>query len=155
MNVNSENAYNRAAALCAKSEHCISDIRKKLYTWHLEEEEHNKVIDKLIKGKFIDEIRYANAFAREKFIYNKWGTQKITYTLMMKGIPHEIIEQAIEKNIDSEQMENQLTALLNSKIKHIKAKTSQEYKQKLMRFGASRGYTMEQITKAIKDINLD
>ena len=70
-------ALNRAMALCSRTEYCISDIRQKLESWGLESDKAGDVIAILIKENFINEERYAGAFARDKYRYNKWGRVKI------------------------------------------------------------------------------
>ena len=64
-------------ALCAGREMCLSDIRRKLILWGVKSDDTDNILNLLIQGKFIDEKRYAAAFVKDKFRYNKWGKIKI------------------------------------------------------------------------------
>ena len=70
-------ALNRAMALCASREYCSADIRSKLESWGICTTEAEKIISGLIREMFLDDSRYAHAFVRDKFKYNKWGRMKI------------------------------------------------------------------------------
>lgn len=91
-----EAALKRMAALCARSEQCSNDIRQKLYKAGLHEEEVEQVLEQLIEMKFIDDARYAGAFARDKARFAGWGHLKIRAALSAKRIPSDIISEAID-----------------------------------------------------------
>ena len=48
-------AYDKAAFLCSRSEHCSSDIQEKLKLWGLSAEDAELVIAKLVEEKYIDD----------------------------------------------------------------------------------------------------
>ncbi|MBO7337213.1 MAG: regulatory protein RecX [Paludibacteraceae bacterium] len=152
MELNKEQALNRASGLCVKSEHCESDIRLKLRQWNVPSCDVDDVIEQLKKHKFIDEQRYARAFVREKSKFNKWGEIKIKHALYAKGIDDETINEALEENIDKDSESENLVALLKNKRKSIKDDDRQAVRVKLIRFAASRGYSMDQISKALKEV---
>ena len=144
-------AYSRASALCSKSEKCMSDIRKKLFDWHVELEEHDAVIDALVENKYIDEERFATYFVRDKHRFNGWGRVKIRHHLSQKKIPSYLIEQAFEEIKESAYME-MLSHALEVKNRSVKAENTYERRVKLMRFAAGRGYTPDEISKALEDL---
>ena len=69
---------------CSKAEHCIDDVRQKLWTWKVPTEEHDDIINTLIDNNFINEQRYAEAFVKDKFRFNHWGRIKISLMLRAK-----------------------------------------------------------------------
>lgn len=152
MELNKEQALNRASGLCVKSEHCESDIRLKLRQWSITPDDADDIIQQLKKHKFIDEQRYARAFVREKSKFNKWGEIKIKHALFAKGIDSEVINEALEENIDKDNETGNLVALLKNKRKSIKDDDKQAVRIKLMRFAAGRGYSLDQISKALKEM---
>ena len=79
-------ALHRAAALCSSSEHCITDIREKLSRWGIGELDARTIVERLVQERFIDEERYAIAFAKDKFRFSGWGRIKIRYALQQKRI---------------------------------------------------------------------
>lgn len=132
-------ALNKAMKLCSGREFCKSDIRKKAAGWGAGKEDIEKIINVLVKEKFIDENRYAAAYVKDKFNYNKWGRVKIAAGLKMKEIPHETIKQSLE-SIDPGDYIRSLESLISSQRKRIKAKNQFDLKGKLMRYGLSKGF---------------
>jgi regulatory protein len=71
-------------AQCSRRELCCDDIRNKLQIWGIENNDASKIIGILEKENFVNESRYAAAFVRDKFKYNKWGKVKIAAHLKSK-----------------------------------------------------------------------
>lgn len=132
-------SLNKSMAQCSRKEHCTEDIRKKLSLWGVEKEDIEKIIEILVREKFIDDTRYATAFVRDKFKYNKWGKVKIAGHLRSKRLPPEIISTALEA-IDNEQYKKFIRGILESHKRFMKAKNPIELKAKLLRFGLSKGF---------------
>lgn len=145
-------AFSKMSALCAKSEYCIYDIRRKLAKWDMTQEERDNVIALLLKNKFIDEQRYAQAFIYEKFHYNGWGVMKIENELRLRGISQHNINEAKNEISESETLEY-LKQILCAKRPSTHGKTQYEIKAKLYRYAYSKGYTTEQISKVIGDLD--
>ena len=77
-------AYNKAAFLCSRSEHCSFDIQDKLMLWGLSSEDALLVISKLIEEKYLDDERFARAYVKDKFRFNHWGKQKNCFYVALK-----------------------------------------------------------------------
>lgn len=137
--ISTKDAYSRAAALCSRSEKCISDIETKLYQWKLPAKQHEIVIKQLTEEKFIDESRFTSFFVRDKFRFNKWGKVKIAYQLSSKGIAKQIISEALDQ-INADEYESTLKELIQQKERSLKYKDEWDKKQKLLRFVVSRGF---------------
>ena len=89
------------ADLCSRSEQCESDLRKRLYRTTLSNSEKEEIISFLKQNGFLDDLRYARAFARDKVRFSGWGKKKIRLALITKKIaPDNIAEglRAIEDN---------------------------------------------------------
>ena len=63
-------ALEYAKDYCAKEEHCQSDVKKKLHSYGVSEEEADICLAELITEGFINEQRYADLFAVSKFHQN-------------------------------------------------------------------------------------
>ena len=61
-----QEAYLQLAALCAQAEHCQQEMRDKMRRWELDETVQNRIIDRLIKERYVDDERYARAFVKDK-----------------------------------------------------------------------------------------
>ena len=138
-----ENLYkaslSKAMALCSRREYCPEDIRLKLESWGVSEEDANRVIGILIKENFLNERRYAEAFVKDKFNYNRWGKVKIAAHLKMKKIPSGILRSALEC-IDDELYRKTLIDLIVSHRRSVKAKNQYDLKGKLLRYGLFKGF---------------
>ena len=82
-----EQALRALMNVCAKSERAISDVRRSLTRWGVAPEQHQPIIDRLVRERFIDEVRYAEAYVREKLNLSRWGVRKIRAALKAKRIP--------------------------------------------------------------------
>lgn len=145
-----EEAYLKLTALCATAEHCPQEMADKMQRWGIGEEAQQRIIDRLIEGKYIDEERYCRAFVRDKIDYSKWGRRKIEQALFVKRIP-KAIQQQVLGEVDDETYVEILRPLLASKRKGIRADNSYEMNGKLIRFAMQRGFTMDIIRRCIDD----
>ena len=141
----------KAQNLCAGQEKCMLDIRKKLYDWKLPANDHDAVINLLIKDQFINEQRYTLFFAKDKFRFNKWGKIKIEYTLKQKNIPYEYIKNALDE-IPEMEYDKLLENELIKKLKTLKDKDEYTIKSKLVRFASSRGFENGKIFAMVSTI---
>jgi regulatory protein len=132
-------ALNKAMALCSKKEYCCEEIRIKLDSWDVRFPDSEKIINALVKERFIDEVRYANAFTRDKFRYNKWGKIKIASQLKYRKIPKEIIKEALDA-LDYEEYTKLLKNLIDAQRKKIRAKNEYDLRARLMRYALSKGF---------------
>ncbi|MBK7174031.1 MAG: RecX family transcriptional regulator [Bacteroidales bacterium] len=140
-------AFRKAADYCAAQDHCISEVKDKLKHWNVDHTHVGKILERLLSEGFIDEQRYAKAFARGKFRNLQWGRIKIRYELHSKGIPEQMIINALEE-IEEESYTQCLIELAKKKIK---TQGSSE-PLKVMRFLASKGFEPELIRKTMKRI---
>ncbi|MGC8864961.1 MAG: regulatory protein RecX [Bacteroidales bacterium] len=124
---------------CASSERCTREVERKLLQWGYPATKTKDAIDQLKKEGFVDDERYARAFARGKFHNLKWGKLKIVAELKARGLTTTIIQAALE-----EIPEEEYRALVEKELYKKKAslKTSDNWSQRaaLLRFAASRGY---------------
>ena len=143
-----QEAYLQLSALCAQAEHCQREMRDKMYRWELDETVQNRVLDRLVRERFVDDERYARAFVKDKIRYNKWGRRKVQQALWQKGIDSEIQRKVLDE-IDEKEYLDILRPLLRQKRKSIKAQNDYELNQKLLRFALGRGYTFDIIRQCI------
>lgn len=149
--ISESKALSRMANLCARREYCVFDIETKLKRYNLDKETIEKIITRLIKEKYIDEVRYTRGFIKDKIRFNKWGKTKIEFALRQKRVPEDIVAEAFLEYTD-EELNNSLQDLLQAKWKTIKGDSDYEKRNKLIRFGLSRGFEMNNILKCIKNI---
>lgn len=143
-------ALNKAMAQCSRREFCSDDIRNKLQSWNIGDNDADEIIGILIKENFLNETRYARAFVRDKFTYNKWGKIKITAHLKIKKIPFDIIKKSLEY-IDDEAYTKCLKELIASHKRTVKSKNQYDLKAKLLRYGLSKGFESSLLYDILND----
>ncbi|MBQ0087208.1 MAG: RecX family transcriptional regulator [Bacteroidales bacterium] len=140
----------RMMRLCSLSEHCIGDIRKKVE--RVNPDWCDEIVGRLCKEGYIDEMRYARAFARDKSSLAGWGSAKIKVALYAKGIAPSVIEDALGE-IDDVAVRKKLSALMSSKWKSLERESDPfKRKAKLFRYAIGRGYDYEQIKEEYDNI---
>lgn len=137
------------SAMCAAAEHCPHEMREKMARWQLPDDVQERIMQRLIDEKYIDEERYCRFFVRDKIRYNKWGRRKVEQALVMKRIPRDIITAALNE-VDPEEYIAILRPLLQSKRKTIKAASEYELNAKLTRFAMGRGFDMDIIRECVE-----
>ena len=105
-----------------------------------------EVVAKLVEERYVDDLRYATAFARDKASIAGWGEAKIRYMLSSKGIDRELIAQALDE-VDDKRAETRLEKLMENKVRSLK--DDPQRRLKLLRFGLGRGYSYDQVTEII------
>lgn len=145
------NALMRLQDLCARSEQCSYDLMQKLRRWGVPQGDAEKVMEQLYRGRYCDDRRFAEAFVRDKALYNRWGRRKIALGLYAKRIPSGIASDALD-TIDPDEYLATLRALARAKARRLGSLAEYEEKAKLFRFLAARGFESELISKVIKEI---
>ena len=141
-------AYLTLAALCAQAEHCQWEMLEKMRRWEVPEEAQARVMQRLVKERYVDDERYAQAFAKDKIRYNKWGRRKVDQALWQKHIDEDIRKRVLDE-VDDDEYLSVLRPLLKQKRKSTKANSDYELNQKLMRFAMGRGFTFDIIRQCI------
>jgi regulatory protein len=145
-----KDALERLQRLCSKSERCISDVKKKLNEWKVQEDQE-EIISSLVDMKYIDEQRFSNAFVHDKCTFSKWGRYKIKYHLCSKRISDEIIDKALT-TIDDQAYTEMVFAELSKKWNNVKL--PEKRRNALFSFSAQRGYEQELIYRWIDEKNI-
>ena len=149
-----EQALASLMRLCARAERSSGDAMRLMATWLVPEADRQGVLQRLIKDRFIDDSRYAEAFVREKSNLSAWGEYKIRTALRRKGIADDIINSALQQ-MPTEQNLERLTERLKRKMRTIKYDTTYQLKTNLIRHALSLGFTMDDVLKCVEDVMRD
>ena len=137
----------RMRGLCSRREYCRQDIMKKvLAALGGDADEAGRIMDRLVEEKYIDDLRYASAFARDKSSIAGWGATKIRYMLAAKGIDRETIAAALQE-VDEGKASDRLEKLLSAKVRSLK--DDPQSRMKLLRFALGRGYQYDEAAEVI------
>lgn len=135
-------ALTKAMEWCGKSERCSYEVRLKLKSFGISDDQCDMAIDYMTGQKFLDDKRYARFFINDKLKFNKWGKVKLNFMLGQKQICDVIINEALNE-IDHDFYIKTLRDLLVSKVKSVRGTSVFERKGKLANFAQSHGFESE------------
>ena len=130
---------------CSRREYCSADVLKKAEkALNGDRIRARKVLQSLVEDKYVDDLRYSSAFARDKSSISGWGEAKIRYMLSAKGISKDIIALTLA-DIDASKTGARLEKVLENKYRSLK--DDPQWRIKLIRFALGRGYSYDEVTK--------
>ena len=150
--VDKEFVLGKMQALCSKTEKCSFDVEQKIKNYPLDEKDRDWILNQLKEDKFIDDQRFAGFFVKDKFRFNKWGRIKIRHAMHMKKIDDQIIDRALEEQLDEAEYLEVLKELLVSKNRSLKDKNMFSRKGKLVRFATQRGFEPELVFERVEGV---
>jgi regulatory protein len=124
---------------CAYQERSQHETREKIYAEQTFGQEAEQLISKLIEEGFLNEERFALAYAGGKFRMKQWGRNKIRQGLKLKRVPGKLIEKALN-SIDNDTYIRILKSLLTKKDASLKEKNPLKRKQALLNYAVAKGY---------------
>ncbi|MBR1569705.1 MAG: RecX family transcriptional regulator [Bacteroidales bacterium] len=140
----------RLQRLCSRAEYASQDIyRKALKDMEGDGEAAARILSSLVEDRFVDDARYASAFAREKASLQGWGPVKIRFQLRAKGIPDAVIDGALQE-IDPEKAGQKLDGVVAGKYRTLK--DDPQCRLKLLKFALSRGYEYADVEAAVSRV---
>lgn len=146
-------ALTKAERYCAYQERSQQEVRDKLYEWGLWPEAVENIIVQLIGTNFLNEERFAKAYALGKFRQKGWGKIKIKQGLKLKRVPEVLIRKALQQ-IDGDDYEKLLMDILNRKAKTIAEKDPFKRRYKLQQYAFGRGYEGDMISDILKQMEV-
>ncbi|MFN5182276.1 MAG: regulatory protein RecX [Bacteroidota bacterium] len=153
MNKDEINLYlNQLKNWCAYQERCQHDVNEKLRDMKIKftPDERDSIVAQLISENFINEERYALAFAGGKFRIKKWGKLKIKSMLKFKEISDYSINKALQ-SIDSDEYTLVINDLVEKKKRDLKTETNKiKRNYKVLKFVQSRGFETDLILEVLK-----
>lgn len=147
-------ALPKAAAFCAYQERTQQEVRERLAEWAVYGDEAEEVIAELIAQNYLNEERFAKAFAGGKFRVKGWGKRKIQQHLKQRGISGYNLTQAMNE-IETDDYRQTLMNLLDKKRQQLRDDNPLVIKQKLVRFALSRGYETDLIFSVLGGEDVD
>lgn len=149
-NIGTERALQKIRHFCAYQERSHYQVKEKLYSFGLYKQEVESILSQLIEENYLNEERYAIAFAGGKFRVNNWGRIKIRYELKQKMISEYCIKAGL-KSINEEDYLKTLQSLFDAKMKTLVSETNPLLKkQKATAYLLQKGFETELINSLFK-----
>lgn len=132
-----EQALQKLKHYCAYQERSHSEVKEKLNNLGVWKKDQDIIIAQLIEEGYLNEERFAIAFAGGKFRIKRWGRVKISYELKQKQVSAYNIKKALNQ-IDESDYLNTLQKLHKERWNSLK-----EEKDKLTRLAKTRNYLLQ------------
>lgn len=146
--ITEQEALQKLSALCARAEHSSGEMLEKMRRWQLPEDARERVLDRLIDEKFVDDERFARLFVREKIRFDRWGRRKIEQALYQKGVASDISRRVLDE-VDDEAYVAELKKLIAAKRRSVQAESDYELRAKLTKYALGRGFDYNVIRQCI------
>lgn len=148
--IDRKEAFQKALHYCTYRERSQQEVRDKLFSLGLHSNDVENSIADLITGGFLNEERFARAYAGGKFRINGWGKNKIRNGLLQKKVSPKCIELGL-REIDSRDYATKLKKIISSKLKGATKKELLKAKNKAARFAIGRGYESEMVWDILRE----
>ena len=136
---------------CAYQERCHKEVTQKLYDMKMIPEARDQIIVHLLQHNFLNEERFAKAFARGKFRIKHWGKQRIQLELKRKGIHKTIIAIAL-KEINDDDYYQTFNVLAEKKAAALRESNLQKKRKKLADYLFYRGWESHLVYDKIREL---
>lgn len=133
---------------CSYQERTHREVADKLYKMGMIPEAADEITISLMQNNFLNEERFAKAFAGGKFRINKWGKIKIKQALLQKGVSSRNIEIGLAE-INEEDYRQTIRDLIEKKSPTIKTKNTFERKQKLLKYLQQKGFEISLVLEVV------
>lgn len=141
-----------AESYCMRAEHCKSEVQSLLKRHGGSNEQIEAIIRLLEQDRFINETRYALAFARDKYRFAHWGALRITQELRARKISQTDIENALQTIREEFDLAEDARRIILKKYTSMHKSDRRKVYTGLMRFGLYRGYDYELLHQIIGDV---
>jgi regulatory protein len=146
-----EQAFQKIKQFCAYQERCHREVTDKLYSFGLYKKDVEIILSNLIEENYLNEERFAIAFAGGKFRMKQWGRVKINHELKQKGVGSYCVALAL-KEIGEETYLATLKTLATKKWDSLKEEQYLNRQAKTAAFLLQKGFEQHLIAAAIDEI---
>ena len=145
-----EQALQKLKHYCAYQERCHAEVKEKLFSLGIWKKDHDEIVATLIEESYLNEERFAIAFASGRFRIKQWGRVKIKYELKQKKVSEYSIKKAL-KQIDEEEYMKVLDKLAKEKYASLKNEQHLIRKKKTIDYLMQKGFEPQLITNSLAE----
>ena len=147
-----DEATKRMERYCAYQERCHKEVHQKLYEMRMIPVAVDQIIDHLLRHNFLNETRFAQAFARGKFRAKKWGRNRIVNELKLREISKYNIQIALKEIPDSEYYNTFEVLAEKRMLQLVSEKNLQKKRKKLADYLFYRGWESELVYGKVNEV---
>ena len=145
-------ATTRLESYCAYQERCHKEVQQKLREMKMIPTAVDLIILHLLQHNFLNETRFAQAFARGKFNHKKWGKQRIVRELKYRNISKYNIDLAL-KEIPVKDYLNTFNSLTEKRFLQLTSETNlQKKRKKFVDYLLYRGWESNLVYEKVREL---
>lgn len=146
-----DEATKKMESYCAYQERCHKEVLEKLKGMNMIPEAIDHILGHLIQENYLNEERFAKAFARGKFSVKKWGTNRIIRELKFRDISVYNIKSALAE-IQNEDYLTTFDELAKKRLGQITEKNPLKRKKKLADYLLYRGWESHLVYEKVGEL---
>lgn len=135
---------------CSYQERCHAEVTQKLFALKIPIFEQDKIVVHLIEHNFLNEERFAIAFAVGKFHQKKWGKIRIKNELKLRAISNYLITKALQ-SIDEVEYLATFELLFEKACHQVLEQNKLKKKKKIQEYLLRKGWESELILTKCKE----
>src|SRR5690606_9327168 len=144
-------ARQKIEKFCAYQERCHQEVHEKLRSFRLNDNEIGELIAHLIDHNFLNEERFARAFARGRHRIKNWGRDRIVNALRRRGFSSYNIKAALEEIPDEDYL-SVFDNIADKQWNNIRESNPMKKRTKFFDFLLRQGYESEMICEKLKEL---
>ena len=149
--ISPQEAKDKIRRYCAYQERSHLEVRNKLYAYGLHRGDVDEILTDLITEGFLNEERFAKAFAGGKFRMKRWGRIKIARALHAKGVSENCISIGL-REIDDKSYLEVLDDLLIEKSQTSDGKDRFVLRDRLSKYAIQKGFEPDIVWTQIRQL---
>ena len=140
----------KAANYCAYQERCHIEVLEKLSEWGIWGFDAQEILLTLIEQNYLNEERFAIAFAGGKFRVKHWGKVKIKLELKQRDISEYCLNKALNEISDQDYLHT-LNEQIDKKWAETKDKNLLSKRAKVARYVIGKGFEQDLIWNILRN----
>ena len=141
----------RMADYCVYRDRSIWETGQKLDQYHLKPEVKDDIMAFLIEHGFLDDLRFAQSYARGKFYNNRWGRHKIIQGLRRHRLTDYYIRKGLEE-IPDEDYTATVRGLIEKKCRSLPDGDHLHKQKKVSAYLLGKGYGYDEFKTILNEI---
>jgi regulatory protein len=140
----------KVANYCAYQERCHNEVLEKLSEWGIWGIDAQEILLTLIEQNYLNEERFAIAFAGGKFRVKHWGKVKIKLELKQRDISEYCLNKALNEISDQDYLHT-LNEQIDKKWAETKDKNLLSKRAKVARYVNGKGFEQDLIWNILRN----
>ena len=138
--------------ILSRRDHSRKELKDKAYKKGYSGHFIDEILDEFEQKEYINDTKFAQKYADDKFEFNDWGPYKIRTQLFKKGISKSVTEQVISNTFGDEAIKESMMTLIRKRKKRYQREPEDKRRKKVFDYLMRKGYDSENILKHLDEL---